>query len=166
MKRVFANCLFVALGIVFIAAGPALAEEDDPSFISLGVGYYDIFASDNAAEFRLEYRNKTKFLIFKPFAGLAVTSKQAAFAYAGVLSDFYFGRRIVVTPSAAPGYYHNGNGKDLGHAFEIKSGLEISYRLDDRSRFGLHFYHISNAGLEDTKPGVEILGFSYAIPLK
>ena len=146
-------------------SGPVLAAEEDPSFLSLGFGYYDIFADDEAAEFRAEYRNKTRFLIFKPFAGVAVTSEQAVFVDAGVLSDFYFGRRIVVQPSVAPRYYHNGGGKDLGHEFEIKSGLEIAYRMDDRSRIGVHFYHISNAGLEDTKPGVEILGLSYSIPL-
>ncbi len=153
------------LGIILLTAGPASAAEDDPSFLSLGIGYYDIFAEDEAAEFRMEYRNKTKFLIFKPFAGVAVTSERAIFVYAGVLSDFYFGRRIVVQPSVAPGYYHKGGGKDLGHEFEIKSGLEIAYRMDDRSRIGIHFYHISNAGLEDTKPGVEVLGTSYSIPL-
>ena len=151
LKWTFANCLCAAVCFGFVVGGPAFAGEDDPSFISMGAGYYDIFGSDEAAEFRLEYRNKNRFLLFKPFAGIAVTTEQAFFAYAGVLSDFYFGRRIVVTPSVAPGYYKNGGGKDLGHEFEIKSGLEISYRLDDRSRIGVHFYHLSNAGLEDTK---------------
>ena len=165
VKYTFAKYLCVGLFCCVIGVGPALAEDDDPSFISLGAGYYDIFGSDEAAEFRLEYRNKSRFFIFKPFAGVAVTSEQAVFAYAGILSDFYFGRRIVVTPSVAPGYYEKGGGKDLGHEFEIKSGLEISYRLDDRSRIGLHFYHVSNAGLEDTKPGVKILGIGYSIPL-
>jgi len=33
---------------------------------------------------------------------MAVTSEQTVFAYAGILSDFYFGRRIVVTLSVAP----------------------------------------------------------------
>jgi len=165
VKYFFTLCLLAGLSAALITAGSALAEEDDPSFLSPGIGYYDIFADDEAAEFRLEYRNKYRFLLFKPFTGIAVTTEQAVFAYAGVYSDFYFGRRIVISPSVAPGYYHNGGGKDLGHEFEIKSGLEIAYRLDDRSRIGLHFYHISNAGLEDTKPGVEVLGTSYSIPL-
>lgn len=166
MNHYFFNRLFAGLCFCLIAVGPALAEEGDPSFLSPGIGYYDIFAEDEAGEFRLEYRNKYRFLLFKPFTGIAVTTEQAVFAYAGVYSDFYFGRRIVVSPSIAPGYYDNGGGKDLGHEFEVKSGLEIAYRRDDRSRIGLHFYHISNAGLEDTKSGVEILGVSYSIPLK
>ncbi len=105
MKYAFAKYLCAGLFCWVIGVEPTLAEDDDPSFISLGAGYYNIFGSDEAAEFRLEYRNKNKFLIFKPFAGVAVTSEQAVFAYAGILSDFYFGRRIVVTPSVAPGYY-------------------------------------------------------------
>ena len=166
LKHHLIGLLCIGLCLQFIGVGTALAEEgDDPSFISTGVGYYDIFGDDEAGEFRVEYRNNYRFLLFKPFVGVALTTEQAVFAYAGVLTDFYFGRRIVVTPSVAPGYYHNGNGKDLGHEFEIKSGLEFSYRLDDRSRISLHFYHLSNAGLEDTRPGVEVLGTSYSIPL-
>ncbi len=158
--------LSVVVFLSFMAAGKALAEQEgDPSFISTGIGYYDIFGDDEAGEFRVEYRDKYRFLLFKPFLGASITTEQAFFAYAGVLTDYYFGNRFVVTPSVAPGYYHNGGGKDLGHEFEIKSGLELSYRLDDRSRISLHFYHISNAGVEDTRPGVEVLGTSYSIPL-
>ncbi len=144
----------------------AHAGTDDPAFINIGAGYYDIFDDDNATELRLEYRAETKYWIFKPFAGITATSDSAAFGYAGVLTDYYFDRRIVVTPSIAAGYYHNGDGKDLGHEFEIKSGLEIAYRLNDRSRLGIHFHHISNAGFENTKPGVEILGINYSVPLR
>lgn len=158
--------LYATLCILFLSCEPLLAADDEPSFLSLGPGYYDIFSSnDKAVEFRMEYRNNLRFLIFKPFTGVAVTSKQAVFTYAGIYSDYYFGRRIVVQPSVAPGYYYKGDGKDLGHEFEIKSGLEIAYRMNDRSRIGIHFYHISNAGLEDTKRGVEVLGTSYSIPL-
>jgi len=146
--------------------GTALAGQDDPAFINISAGYYDIFDDDNAAELRLEYRSKNKYWIFKPFAGVAATSDSAVYVYAGILTDYYFGRRIVVTPSIAPGYYHKGDGKDLGHEIEINSGLEVAYRFDDRSRLGIHFHHISNAGLEDSKPGVEILGINYSIPLR
>ncbi|MBT3334131.1 MAG: acyloxyacyl hydrolase [Rhodospirillaceae bacterium] len=144
----------------------AVAEQDDPAFLNFGVGYYDLFDDDNAAAFRVEYRAESKFWIFKPFAGVSATSDGAAYGYGGVLTDFYFGLRIVATPSVAAGYYHNGDGKDLGHEFEIKSGLEIAYRFDNRARLGVHFHHISNGGLEDTKSGVEVLGINYSLPLR
>ncbi len=94
-----------------------------------------------------------------------VTSDGAFFPSAGLYSDFYFGRRIVISPSAAAGLYLKGDGKDLGHVFEIRSGFEVAYRFDNRARLGLLFYHISNAGLEDDHRGTEILGLAYSIPL-
>ncbi len=160
------HCLGLVAAVITMWAGTVFAGQDDPAFINSGLGYYDLFDDDNAAAFRAEYRAETKYWIFKPFAGVSLTSDAAAHGYAGVLTDFYFGSRIVVTPSVAAGYYHNGDGKDLGHEFEIKSGLEVAYRFDDRSRLGIHFHHISNAGLEDTKPGVEVLGINYSLPLR
>lgn len=138
---------------------------DDPAFLSVGVGYYDIFDNDNAAELRIDYRSNLKFLFVKPFAGAVVTSDGAFFPSAGLYSDFYFGRRIVISPSSAAGYYFKGDGKDLGHVFEIRSGIEVAYRFDNRARLGLLFYHISNAGLEDDHPGTEVLSLGYSIPL-
>ena len=142
------------------------SHADDPSFLSMGAGYYDLLHEADAAELRVEYRNRHRWWIFKPFAGVTATTNPAAFLYAGVLSDFYFGNRIVATPSIAAGPYIRGSGKDLGHVFEIRSGLELAYRFDDRSRVGLMFYHISNAGLgDDRNPGAEVLSLTYSIPL-
>jgi len=112
-----------ALLLFGAAAQPALAEEeDDPSFITIGAGYFDILHdSDEAVELRLEYRDKHRIWLFKPFGGITATSDAAVYPYAGVLTDFYFGNRIVVSPSVAVGAYFEGNGKDLGHVFEIRS---------------------------------------------
>lgn len=162
-----ASIFFCTFGALLHAATAAVAEEDDPSFVTIGGGYFDIVHNDDAAgELRLEYRDKHRFWIFKPFAGATVTTDGSVYGYAGVLTDFYFGRRIVVSPSVAAGPYIEGGGKDLGHVFEIRSGLEVAYRFDDRSRLGVLFYHISNAGLgDDENPGAEILTLSYSIPL-
>jgi lipid A 3-O-deacylase len=162
LRAIFAGCIFLASGSVVQAA-----EEDDPSFLTIGAGYFDILHDDDAAEFRLEYRDEHRFWIFKPFAGTTVTSHPSFYGYAGVLTDFYFGNRVVVSPSVAVGAYIEGSGKDLGHVFEIRSGLEVAYRFDDRSRLGVMFYHISNAGLgDDENPGAEVLSLSYSFPLK
>jgi lipid A 3-O-deacylase len=159
-----AVALFVVLTVVSII--PRSGHADDPSYLSFGAGYYDIFHEADSAEFRLEYRNKFRWWLFKPFAGMTVTSDPAFFGYAGVLSDFYFGDRIVVTPSVAAGPYLRGAGKDLGNVFEIRSGIEVAYRFNDRSRLGVLFYHISNAGLgDDQNPGAEALSLNYSIPL-
>ena len=154
------------LSVLSVLAVSGASRAEGPSFLALGVGYYDLLHDADSAEFRLEYRDKHRWWLFKPFAGITATTDAAVFAYAGVLTDFYFGRRIVVTPSVAPGAYSRGNGKDLGHTFEIRSGLEVAYRFDNRGRLGLLFYHISNAGLgDDRNPGAEVLSLTYALPL-
>ena len=155
----------VAAALTLGAPRPAAAAEDDPHFLTLAAGYYDINDDMGAAEFRAEFRARDKLWIFKPFGGVMGTSDAAIYGYAGFLVDVYFGRRIVLTPSLAAGLYENGNGKDLGHIVEFRSSMELSWRFDDRSRLGLSFYHLSNASLDDNNPGTEVLSLSYSIPL-
>ncbi|MEE8189219.1 MAG: acyloxyacyl hydrolase [Kiloniellales bacterium] len=156
-----------ALAFALLAgAENARAGEDDPSFLTLGVGYFDLNKQDNtAADFRLEYRHGEKFLFLKPWAGIEATSDGAVWGGAGVLLDIYFGRRVVVTGSIGAGGYAEGNGKDLGHAIEFRSQAEIAYRFDDRSRLGVAFSHLSNAGIADENPGVEVLNLYYSLPI-
>ncbi len=154
---------FLAAVMSVVAAAPARA--DDPAFLALSAGYYDINDNFDAAEARIEYRHDEKFWIFKPFAGVMATSDAAVHGYAGVLVDIYFGRRWVLTPSFAPGLYHDGDGKDLGGAVQFRSQLELSYRFNDRSRLGLSVNHISNASIYDSNPGTESVAITYAIPL-
>jgi lipid A 3-O-deacylase len=145
---------------------PAAAYADDPPFLTVGLGWYDVNRQvDEATEFRAEYRHDKKIWIVKPFAGVMGTTDGAVYGYGGFLTDIFFGRRIVLTPSLAAGYYSDGNGRDLGHAIEFRSSIELAYRFDDRSRLGIAFYHLSNAHLGDTNPGTEILGVVYSIPL-
>ncbi len=154
----------VAAALTVGAHGPAAAQ-DDPHFLTLAAGYYDINDDEDAAEFRAEFSARNKLWIFKPFGGLMGTSDKAFYGYAGLLVDVYFGRRIVVTPSLAAGLYEDGDGKDLGHIVEFRSSIELAYRFDNRSRLGLSFYHLSNAGLDDNNPGTEVLSLNYSIPL-
>jgi len=148
------------------AAPAALAGEDDPAFITFGAGYYDaIEQEDGAADFRLEYRHNRKLWILKPWAGIEATSDGAVYGVAGVLIDVYFGRRFVVTPSVGVGAYAKGDGGDLGSAVEFRSQIELAYRFDDRSRLGVAFGHISNAGIDDRNPGVEIVSIYYSLPI-
>jgi len=155
----------VAAAVMLGGHGPSAAAEGDPDFLTLAAGYYDINDDRDAAEFRAEFRARNKFWIVKPFAGVMATSDAAFYGYAGLLVDFYFGRRIVLTPSLAAGLYDDGDGKDLGHIVEFRSSIELSWRFDDRSRLGLSFYHLSNASLDDNNPGTEVLSLSYSIPL-
>ena len=139
--RVILSMMVVAA--LWCAAPAARADDDDPSFLALGAGYYDMNRLTNeAAEFRAEWRGTRSLWIFKPLAGIMGTSDAAVYGYGGILVDLYFGRRIVFSPSFAAGAYHQGNGKDLGHVVEFRSSAELAYRFDDRSRIGINFYHL------------------------
>lgn len=164
--RTFSSvALGAGIALAAAIAQPAPASADDPAFLTVAGGWFDLNRQKNeAAEFRLEYRSDKKLWVFKPFGGVMATSDGASYYYAGVLMDIYFGRRLVVTPSFAPGYYAKGSGYDLGHEIEFRSQLEVAYRFDDYSRLGVSFGHMSNASIGDKNPGTESLMVSYSIP--
>jgi len=158
----------LGLAAAFFAAwaAPLRADEDDPAFLTAGAGWFDVIADDNrAVDFRLEYRHGEKLLLLKPWAGVEATSDGAVYGAVGVLLDIYFGRRIVLTPSFGAGLFEEGSGKDLGHTVEFRSQVELAYRFDDRSRFGIAFGHISNASLGEDNPGTEVLNVYYSLPI-
>jgi hypothetical protein len=145
------------------ASTPGHTEE--PDFIALGVGVFDINDDETAAEFRFEYRSDLKLFFLTPLLGLMINSDAGAYIYGGLGLDLFFGRRVVLTPNAAFGAYEDGNGKDLGSVIEFRTGVELAYRFDDYSRLGLAFNHISNAGIDEKNPGTESLVATYALPL-
>ena len=157
-----AGAAAAAAAALVLAWSPVYA--DDPDFLAVSLGSYDYDDNEGAAEARLEYRSDRRLWIFKPFSGLMLTGDSAVYGYGGVLVDVFFGRRIVLTPSFAGGLYHDGTGKDLGHAVEFRSQIEIAYRFAGRARLGVGLSHISNAGLADRNPGTNALMATYAVP--
>ncbi len=149
-----------------LAPGEARAE-DDPDFLTIAVGKFDIFRDrESDAEVRLDYRFGNKFWIFKPFITTAYVTNNSSFIGAGVLADIYLGRRFVLTPQFSPTWWRGKTSNlDLGHALEFRSRLELAYRFDDRSRLGISIDHSSNAGLGDGNPGVESVMLNYSISM-
>jgi len=162
----FTTCLAFLAVLATFHVCTSMAKADDPAFLTLATGMWDFNKRDDeGAEFRVEYRSDQKVLQVKPFGAIAASSTGSFFIGAGVLMDVYFGRRWVLTPSFAPHYYSQGNSdKDLGHALEFRSQLEVAYRFDDRSRLGLSISHYSNASIGDKNPGEESLLLNYSIP--
>ena len=148
---------------LLLAARPASAG--DPAFLAVSAGAFDMNDNETAGEFRIEYRSDRKFLFVKPMVGLMANTDGGVYGYGGINLDIFPGPRWVVMPNFAIGGYSRGSGKDLGAVIEIRSGLELAYRFDDRSRIGLAFQHISNASLDDNNPGTESLVLTYSIPL-
>lgn len=166
-RHMIMAAIMVYFGSNSFAARDVLAQDKDPSFINLSLGYFDVLNNDDPdLAAGIEWMSSGRLWIFQPLAGAMITSQGGLYGYGGFGTDFFFGHRWVATPSVAIGAYSEGSGLDLGHVFEIRSALTLAYRFDNRSRLGLRFYHLSNAGIGDTNRGAEGLDLTYSIPLR
>ena len=95
-----------------------------------------------------------------PITGGFITENSAAYIYTGIEWNMDMGG-LIFTPSFAPGLYHEGNGKDLGHVLEFKSEVQFSYPISDKSSLGISYNHVSNASLGDKNPGANSYMFNF-----
>ena len=95
-----------------------------------------------------------------PITGGFVTENSAAYFYTGIEWNVDMGG-LLFTPSFAPGLYHEGNGKDLGHILEFKSEVQLSYTTSKNSSLGVSYNHVSNASLGDKNPGANSYMFNF-----
>ena len=95
-----------------------------------------------------------------PITGGFITENSAAYIYTGVEWNYKISEKLKFTPSFAPGIYHEGNGKDLGHALEFKTEIQASYSLSKSTSLGVSYNHISNASLGDKNPGANSYMFN------
>ena len=150
-----------------------------------GVGVFDIkfdgSEKNQALDLRYEYRSdqslfdigpkEDNFFFLKPFFGIEYTNDSASYFLTGIyfednLGELFEGNKskYYFTPSFGAGIYNDGSGKKLGNDLQFRTSLEVSYELNNKSRIGISFSHISNANLGDKNPGAEIFSFSYHVP--
>jgi len=154
--------------VLILTASQASAQvirTDEPDFLVLGAGAFDINDDMTAGEFDAQFRLNTRLWIFRPQVGLFVTTDAGFYAYAGFYSDFHLGDSFVLSPSISVGGFHEGDGKDLGGAVEFRSAVELAYKFENKARLGLQFGHLSNASIYDSNPGEEFLILNYSIPV-
>ena len=157
----------IALGSFVTLGSPA-----DPPSIATGAGVFEINPdlkkpdARHEAQLQGEYRFGDVLWIVAPFVGLMGTGAGAFYGYAGFGFDVNLGANWVVTPTFAGGYFYRGDGLNLGSWWEFRSGAEFDYRFANRSRLGLAFYHMSNAGLGKQNPGEQALLLAYTVPLR
>ncbi len=143
------------------AQGPAGSP-----FFAFGVGRFHLHSDQWAAvDVRLEYRHGRGLWRLRPWLGVEVTSDGAFYGLGGLAFVQPLGRILVVQASVGGGLYSAGDGRPLNHAFELRSQLETAFRLSERSRIGAAVSHISNGGLSEDNPGVEVLTLYYGITL-
>ena len=173
-QRVSIKDVVCALAVFFLAmcveinlargASKEIRKNIDPDFITVGAGGFDVNDNETCGQFEIQVRLSTRVWIFKPQVGMFVTAEEGFYGYFGIMTDLFFGGRFVVSPSFGIGANHEGGGKQLGGPLEFRSAIELAYRFNDRSRFGIQIGHLSNAGIYEENPGTEFAILNYSIP--
>jgi hypothetical protein len=145
---------------------------DEVDTLTFGLGAYNVWKDNEGdfdqtpALFRFEYRPAYYLWIAHPIAGIEATHMGSTFLYGGFMADVRFGNNIILSPSAAVGWYNKGGARDLGSPLEFRTGIEAAYRFEDGLRLGLAFHHISNADLGDKNPGIEEVTLNVSLPIQ
>jgi len=95
-----------------------------------------------------------------PITGAMFTADNATYVYTGIQAQYSVGSLNII-PSFTPGLYNQGDGKDLGHAIEFKSEVQLSLDLPKDSQLGFSYNHLSNASLGDKNPGANSYMFNF-----
>ena len=95
-----------------------------------------------------------------PITGAMFTADNATYVYTGIQAQYSIGSLNII-PSFTPGLYNQGDGKDLGHAIEFKSEVQLSLDLPKDSQLGFSYNHLSNASLGDKNPGANSYMFNF-----
>ncbi len=150
------------LTIFTMFSSPSLSEEknkiNNEHQYNLFIGNFDFSDHKQAALlFGFQHQNESlqrdTFLgNISPITGGFITENSAAYVYSGIEWNIDIGS-FEFTPSFAPGLYHKGDGKDLGHVLEFKTEVQLSLNLSENTKFGVSYNHISNASLGDKNPG-------------
>jgi hypothetical protein len=160
------SLLFV---IIFAATKLIAAEEANINNHQLNyfTGNFD-FSDDKQSAILVGFQhqdenlNRDTFLgNVSPITGGFVTENSAAYIYTGIEWNVDMGGGLTFTPSFAPGLYHEGDGKDLGHVLEFKSEVQFSYTSSNKTSFGVSYNHVSNASLGDKNPGANSYMFNF-----
>lgn len=157
---------FLCLVLLLVVSVTPTAAAEGAGGWAFSLGVFDIADNDKAVEGGVEYRwlpSTLWVLDLEPVVGLSANSDGSFLGYGGLRYDFELGARWAITPQFAVSLYEDGSGKDLGGLIEFRSGLEISYRLDNGSRIGLVFYHLSNSRIYELNPGEESLALTWSL---
>lgn len=157
----------LALAALFVSASSAFAAEGrNVEHLAVGAGAFSVLDSDNVtAQFSGEYRGQRLWEGLRPVVGVSVDVEGGVYGYGGANYDVELSDSWMLSPNFMVGAYHQGDSKDLGHALEFRSGIELDYTLSNDARIGAAFNHISNASLGDKNPGSESLMLVYSHPV-
>ena len=162
------NVIFAVFFSIFflLSFNSISAEKDQDHQINFFTGNFD-FSDDKQSAILVGFQhqnenlNRDTFLgNVSPITGGFVTENSAAYIYTGIEWNVEMGS-LTFTPSFAPGLYHEGDGKDLGHILEFKSEIQLTYAVSGNTNIGFSYNHVSNASLGDKNPGANSYMFNF-----
>ena len=172
MRKIASTILMMLISFSFLSFAYSADENQDELTTGLTTefnfftGMFD-FSDDKQASpvIGIQHQNEELFKkagrgIISPITGAFMTGNNAYYLYTGVQAEYEIGS-LNITPSFAPGYYGQGNGKDLGSVIEFKTEVQVTYDLSERSHLGMSYNHISNASLGDKNPGANSFMFNF-----
>lgn len=164
--------LLLLLAAAFVAAPAAAAG---PEEWAVSGGWFDIGKPGGSVEAGAELRfSRFDLPLFshdfaiQPGLGATVNGDDSYYGYFTLRYDLpreWLGEAWRATIFSGGGIYSAGDGKNLGGPWEFRSGLEIDRAVSPRSRLGLTYYHLSNAGIYDVNPGSESLHLVLSVGL-
>ncbi|MHC9236055.1 acyloxyacyl hydrolase [Pseudooceanicola sp. 502str34] len=134
----------------------------------LGLSFGDVQYQENSIdnEFYVKYDFPVAYGPFQPIVGASMTMDGDAWVGIGAAwTKNFFADRAYLRLSLMPGLYAQGDGPDLGHAIEFRSGVELGYEARNGVRYGVSYDHRSNADIEEWNPGMETIQFGVSFPL-
>ncbi len=161
---------FFKILMIILAASNLIAAEKvntNQNQMSAFIGNFD-FSDDKQKAILVGFQHQNENLYrdtfignVSPITGGFITENSAVYVYTGIEWNVVMSDKLLFTPSFAPGLYHEGDGKDLGHILEFKSEVQFSYIASDDTSFGLSYNHVSNASLGDKNPGANSYMFNF-----
>jgi len=158
MRSFFLNIIIALVSFAFFNSANSEEINSKKSELNFFTGMFDFSDTKQAAGlFGIQHQNDELFRDsflgkLSPITGGFITENSAMYFYTGAQAEYDLGL-VTLTPSFAPGYYNSGDGKDLGHALEFKTEVQMSLNLTDNTEFGMSYNHISNASLGEKNPG-------------
>jgi len=154
------------LFLILFTTTKLFAADNTVNQYNFFVGNFD-FSDDKQSALLVGFQhqnenlNRDTFLgNISPITGGFITENSAAYIYTGFEWNIDLGA-LKFTPSFAPGLYHKGDGKDLGHVLEFKSEVQFSYVFSKNLSIGISYNHVSNASIGDKNPGANSYMFNF-----
>ncbi|TVR62049.1 MAG: acyloxyacyl hydrolase [Gemmatimonadales bacterium] len=145
---------------------PLAAQESDeaPPEFRLGLSWFDLEGEQASPGLEFSLRPGGALpLGIRPQLGAMGNGDGGFYVYGGLTREFELGAGFRVSPSLSAGLYQQGESLDLGSPLEFRSGLLLDRAVWRDHRLGVFLYHLSNAGLAQRNPGVEVLGLAYGL---